>query len=298
MLSTSQRLMRAVEEKWCGTIEFELEGEPIGSMVLSEGKIAWATCKWQTETLGMYLWRMGRVSRTQLQELQKAYAQYGGKRKLGHIVQEMGLMSRTVFRRCLLLHTRSAVEKLVSNPATETRDRPGAPQADEQSLFGLEEVLPPLILLTEGCRRSDETSSEQDWCLRVGEASLFDDLAALPGHQASLLVSADGEVITAMAAGAGPQRRTVAAMGAGVMDYIARIAISTGFAPVSFAMFDYQGGTVAVRQVDDEQGHLLVVLLDRRNSPAFARNVMSLTALKAQAWLASGTPCTPVSQPS
>ncbi len=115
---------------------------PAGEVILAQGRVAWATCARQPETLGRFLARLGHVTAAQLVQVDAEYARRGGTAKLGHVLQELGLVSRPLLRRCLLLHVRMALACLFRLPAARASWKEGTFCTEDELSFGLDQVLP------------------------------------------------------------------------------------------------------------------------------------------------------------
>jgi len=301
----AQNLLFAIQELWSGMIEVTVDGEKIGQIVFSEGRVAWATCRGQSETLGVFLWRLGRLTKEQLEQVQKIFEKHKGRKKLGAIVEELGFMNTPVLRRCLLLHTRTAVEKLLSYPNAKGSLTPAAPRTDEKNLFGPEEVLPSSVSVSmhEECFRPD-TSWGKSWRMRTDDNAILGDLIALPGHLASAIISADGGVITAYITLETVDPSLVSAFLAGMMESASRTVTAMQMGDIDHLMIDCSKGWLAIRWLDEERQRLLFVLLDHAGNPSLTRLAMKQAAPNILAWLldqeikadAPAAPVSPVSK--
>ena len=98
-----KELLRVARAQWTGQLFFSAAGQVEGSIVLYEGRVAWAVSAQHQEDLGTFLWRLGRVSKAQIAEVRRKYEKHLGARKLGSLLEEEGLITRAALRRCLLL---------------------------------------------------------------------------------------------------------------------------------------------------------------------------------------------------
>jgi predicted regulator of Ras-like GTPase activity (Roadblock/LC7/MglB family) len=280
------RLLEAVRNSFSGTLQVHADDGVHGEVVLNEGRIAWATCRGQSDTLGVCLWRMGRLSRDQLELLRRAYTENQGRKKLGVLFEELGLMSPPVLRRCLLLHTRSAVTRLLGDGEGETSALPSAPRADEEHLFTPEEVLPPG--LATGALDQVEHTQAHRWRLWTSDNSVLEELAGLGGHLASALVSAAGEVLTGYAAGSEVNLRVLGAFLAGAVEASARVMAGTPLKDIEELMVDCSGGWAAIRWIDARHRFLVVVLVDRTGNPSIVRYALRRAVPQIAVWLERG----------
>jgi predicted regulator of Ras-like GTPase activity (Roadblock/LC7/MglB family) len=279
-------LLRAIQSLWSGCIEVSRGEESIGQIVLSEGRIAWAICRGQSETLGIFLWRLGRISQEQLAQVQVIYRQNQGKKKLGAILEESGFMSRPVLRRCLLLHTRSAIEGILSFPDAQAKMIDGPQKIDEQILFGPDEVLPPELsndLLAEWM--SPDNTFVRGWRKRSVHNAVLNNLIALPDHLASAVLTFDGGVVTAYTGEAAVDLNILAVFVAAMLESSSRAVGVTQLETIESIMLESTGGWMAARWLDHERIYLLFVVLGREGNPALARHIMRLVAPRVQLWI-------------
>lgn len=138
-------LNSAAASGWSGQIEALDEDGQAGLVVFHQGRIAWAVSRHQTEHLGAFLTRIGKLDPEQLKTAQARYRTEGGRRKLGAILEQDHRVDRPVLRHCLRMHTRRAVDSLACRPALTLLSSSGGPRVTEDELtFPLEDFLPSL----------------------------------------------------------------------------------------------------------------------------------------------------------
>jgi len=138
-------LSTAASSGWSGQIEALDEDGKAGLVVFHQGRIAWAVSRHQTEHLGAFLARLGKLSHEQLKAAQACYRAEGGRRKLGAILEQDHRVDRPVLRHCLRLHTRRAVDSLACRPQLTLLSSSVGPRVLEDELtFPLEDFLPSL----------------------------------------------------------------------------------------------------------------------------------------------------------
>lgn len=139
-------LTSAASSRWSGQIEAMDDEGNAGLVVFHQGRIAWAVSRHQTEHLGAFLARLGKLNQEQLKSAQACYQEEGGRRKLGAILEQDHRVDRPVLRHCLRMHTRRAVDSLACRPRLTLLSSSGGPRVLEDELtFPLEDFLPTLL---------------------------------------------------------------------------------------------------------------------------------------------------------
>jgi len=277
-------LWQAIQTLATGRVEV-LNGQSLeGTILLKDGRIAWATCKGQTETLGVFLWRLGRVSRRQLAEASIQYKENSGKKKLGTILQEMNLMDPPTLRRCLMLHTRSAVQLLLAQRDLEARFVELDSEVDEKILFGPEEVLPPDdVARIVSCWM--ETPEGEGWQSRDERNAILEVFMNLPGYLASAIVSADGSVVTAHAAQPNQNLAVLSVFVAGMIDASTRALHVTRLESIECLSVECRLGAITMRWIDPQQEYFVYLLCDERAKPSLLRYELKTAIPTLHEWL-------------
>jgi predicted regulator of Ras-like GTPase activity (Roadblock/LC7/MglB family) len=262
MSATAAKLPLGEQIRWarrhtfCGQLTVRRAGEALGLVVFHQGRVAWAVCRRQPETLGRFLRRLGRVTREQLDEVQQRYEACGRRRKIGALLEEAGMIRRPVLRRCLLLHTRMALESLLEPPGGEAIAHPGHLEVDPEMTFSLEELMP-----TQSRQAPAEAPPSTRWRTWNRENRFLEPLAQIAGYRASALVDADGEVRAAHAAGGDLDVTVLGVYLAAVLESASRAAASSALGQVEFALLDCTDGALVARWLDERRSHLVVVLV-------------------------------------
>lgn len=284
-----EHLMRAVRDLASGRITLTDQREELGQMVLHEGRIAWATCRGQSETLGVFLWRLGRISREQLAHVQGLYQEHKGSRKLASLLEESGFMSRPVLRRCLLLHARSAIGRLLSFPNAQASWVPGSPAADEAFLFDPEEVLPEGLSLDIVEEWSvPETTRVRGWRQRTSENAVLEPFYSLPDHLASAVITAEGEIIAAHVASDSLDLHRVAVVVTSMLESSSRLANVSSLSSVGLITLECSQGTLYVRWLDERHTRLVLVQVGKLGNAYLTRYSINLTAPLIDEWITRG----------
>lgn len=184
-------LRAAQAESFSGGLDVLVNGGLVGQVLFKAGQVAWATSKAQPENLGTFLWRLGHITRTQLGVVANLYEAHRGQKKFGEILDSLGLMSAPTLRRCLLLHTRSALRALLASEPAQIRVVPGALADQRDTSFTVDEVLDqgsaPQLPDRDTPRPQEGEGPERLGALKP--------LRTVPGYRAAGLFSADGEVL-------------------------------------------------------------------------------------------------------
>ena len=190
--SVLEGLTTASSMSWSGMLRVLSGREQVGVIVMRDGRVAWAVCKYQREDLGTYLRRLGYVTTQQIAEIRRQYEALGKTKKLAVLLEEAQIADRATLQSCLKQHVRRALMCLTSLTGCSISARGGEFKVEEEHTFGLEE------LLGDGW---DDEQDEADCKLpsilprcEVLVPEALEDLYELPGYKASLIGTVDGEV--------------------------------------------------------------------------------------------------------
>lgn len=254
-------LETAAEARWDGTVQVRCQQQLYGQVILSAGQIAWAVSRGQQETLGSLLWRLGYLTKTQLDVVRSLYTAYEGRRKLGSILEECGFMSRAALRRGVLLHTRAAVESLAALSDCQVLQIPGKLSRADDMCFDLREVVSAVEVVgrSPGTQKS---GSWQFWTTRGEENQILEDLAELPGYQASGIFTAGGCTLTAHIARRGLEPIGLGVLLGSVYDVAARDAPADALREARGMTLVYDSGLLVSRKFEaGGRGCILAVLV-------------------------------------
>jgi len=274
-------LARGIRLDWSGAIDVvDGDGEPLGQIVLSDGRVAWATHCRQAETLGVFLWRLGRITRAQLNQVSEIYRAHQGKKKLGAILEETGLVSRPVLRRCLLLHLRSALDRVLAEPEALARMAPGPRIPDEPFLFGLGEVISPMTPHEELHALVEEMDVDlgwqESWFTLNRENLILRGLTALPGYLASAVFSFDGDVVVAHNSGVNMDLAGFGVLVAAVLEGAARAAGTSPLGRLGTVALCCDHGLLSASWLDNDRYYFVCVLTrETRDSQRVATGIES-----------------------
>ena len=173
-----------------GHLEVGTGIESIGKVVLIGGRVAWATCVYQPEKLGQLLQRLGHLTENDLDRVSSDYVRHGGKVKLGRLLEQAGLISRPVLRRCLLIHVRTALACMLSNRDLRARWTPESCVAEDDLAFPLDQVL----LGLNGGSHQLRTAGNQ-----IGHlATELDQLRSVDGFKGAVVTTGEGASVASV----------------------------------------------------------------------------------------------------
>jgi hypothetical protein len=186
--SIEEGLREAEELSWSGILRVLSGREQIGAIVVREGRVAWAVCRYQHEDLGAFLVRQGVLSRERLAEVRQRYEALGRTRKLGALLAEAGVSDPATLHERLRQHVRRTLRCMLALEGCTLSARGGALKVDEELSFSLASLL--------GEDRAAQSSEPAPTSLSALSAVL-QDLAVLPGYRGSLVAQLDGRVLAA-----------------------------------------------------------------------------------------------------
>ncbi len=278
-------LRSAQHEAWSGRVSVAVDGRELGSVVFRAGRVAWAVCVEEPEDLGTFLWRLGRVTREELLLVRQRYAQHQGNKKLGTLLEEAGILPRPVLQRCLLLHTRRAVSRLLRYDGARVSSERTALQVDEEMTFPLSEVA-PLAGEDDGARFEREGSSAARWSGWSEENGALLEFSAMAGYLASCVLSRDGEVIAAHA-GRDVDPATLGMFVISVLELSDRTAAPAGLGTVGAACFECARGTLVAQWLDPSRSHVALLLVEAGANTGMARYRLASAAPSLSEWVRS-----------
>lgn len=270
MTTFRDALTEAAAARWSGILEASAGDDRVGSVVFAEGELAWATCVYQPEDLGSFLYRLGHVTRSELDEVRADYERHGGRRKLGRLLEEANLVSRPVLRRCLLLHIRMALACLMPSDDLGATWREGSFSVEDELLFPLREVLPEWQGRTsaEGLPRTEAGGCDDE------RASVLARLDTIAGYRGSIVAGSDGQLI-AVHGFTVEERRSGALLATSavtLMDGAVNTASWSGVGRVEYACLEADGGSVLARWIDSEHRSVVAVFLGAEGRLGEARH--------------------------
>ena len=252
----------------------------MATIVLHFGRIAWAVCVDQPEDLGRFLCRMGRITQEDLATIRRTYEQYEGRRKLGTLLEETGIVSRPVLRRCLLLHTRKAIARMLSYDNAHLEELENTLVADDDMMFSLEEIMPEFSMN----QPSDANSSPYGGGWPEGN-ELLGELSSIPGYAASAVVHTDGEIL-ASHSDSSEVNALLATLLASTVEVAVRAMWAANAGELESIYIGGQQGSLVIHRVSSARIHLVVVLLDSTGKPGMARHRLGAVIMELRKGLA------------
>ncbi len=264
-----------------GLLEVGTGIEAIGRVLLVSGRVAWATCVYQPENLGQLLRRLGHLSDADLERVDAVYSDRGGKVKLGRLLEETGLVSRPVLRRCLLLHVRMALSCMLSNHDLRAHWTPGECAGEEDLTFALEQLLVGLAA------RPDDPwiAGDRLWAL----ANELAQLKSVEGFRGAVIATGEGASVTSVgyADVAGTEVQELALVSSTLLVESRRIAphLSTGAPRCGF--LEGPKGAVLSSWIDEQRGLIVAVAVDTSARLGVAKHRLEQTAERLRSALQS-----------
>jgi predicted regulator of Ras-like GTPase activity (Roadblock/LC7/MglB family) len=205
------------------------------------------------------------VSRDDLARVRRRFVELQGRRKFGTLLEEAGLVRRPVLRRCLLLHARAALAKLIEEaPTTVVGVEPIRLDADEELTFELKE------LMRSECQ-TETSATWADFRAWTDENIALTPLSEVPGYRACAVLTVDGRVVTAQSASAENDPSLIAIFLTTVLEHSTSTMTSAGVGAVNLVLLECEQGTVIARWIDPERRRLLAALLDPEGNLGMAK---------------------------
>jgi hypothetical protein len=186
--SIIEGLQSAEAETWSGILRVLSGRDQVGAIVMRDGRVAWAVCKYQREDLGSFLVRRGVLSKEQLGEVSRRYEALGRTRKLASLLAEAGVAKKETLNACLHTHVRRALKSMLAIPGCTLSARGGALKVVEELSFTVDS------LLADG---EDDGESRAPGAPLPAILDVLQTLAVLPGYQRSLVGQLDGHLVAA-----------------------------------------------------------------------------------------------------
>jgi len=255
-------IIQGLWEEWSGTIDVKVRDRVVGQVVMAKGKVAWATSKDQTENLASLVWRLSHITAEELSTVSKTYYKHKGKKKIGTILEEEGLMSRPVLRRCLMLHIRFALANLFSHEDALVDPRPEVLQTDDEILFLPEEVV-PFSVIADFAKGWVERNKDDDYFRKVTTDSfVLRPLFELPGYMASAVISAHGGVLVAHRSVDWLEPKILAVLVASMLETSMDLSSAIELGQARATMVECSSGFIVARWVDRDKQFACVAMTD------------------------------------
>lgn len=270
----------AVELKWSGTLNAMKDSQQVGLVVLRDGNVAWAVSNSQTENFASFLERIGMVPKDRLDEVLLKYRSLGKSKKLGALLEETGLISRTMVRECLKAHVSAAISSMMADSEIILKARGGEMVVDTSLIFRLSEVYPALgeESLSEGMSQVPEDSVamvENEESLPE-ERVILQDLAALPGYRYSVVSDTEGNQFAYhMAEGVSVDTKQLLPS---ILVWREASTLSSNELKIGKVLFGFvqsEFGSLFVHMIDTESSYFLAVVCDEKAKLGVFRHKMS-----------------------
>jgi hypothetical protein len=262
-------LRRASAERLSGCVRLHSGETLIGQVLFAGGAIAWATSRSQREKLGAFLWRLGHITRSQLETVSREFEAHRGKKKFGQLLEELGFLPQPVLRHCLLLHTQEAVRALLACRGARASMEPSRVDASEAINFSLEEVLPARRAAGDGGPEWSPPAEAESGHGPGAEA--LGPLLAIPSHVASAVVSAAGDLQAVRATRSGLDLAPLGILASALADSASRLAACGALGAARIVSVRCAQGAAAATWIDEARKTLVVVLMGDPSHQARAR---------------------------
>jgi|GEM_PF-2752304 len=268
-------LIEAARNAESGSLEAFAGEDRVGVVVLSGGRVAWATCRDQSENLGTFLERLGHVTAEQLAAVREEYSR-NGNMKLGRLLAAAGVLSPAALRRGLMLHLRMAMSTLLRQPDLVARWQPGNIAAEEELSFPLVQLLPDWYLPHADLRPSLEGQHR---------SAALHALHEIPDYRGSMVVDRCGrlEEVDGFAGAPADEAATVAAMALSLLEGCPHLPSAPLGEPCQ-AFVECGQGALAARWLDPDRQLLVAVAVgsaSRVGIAVFRLGAVAATILEA-----------------
>ncbi len=254
-----QALLKTAEIKWGGILRVMKNDEQIGSVFMRDGQVAWAVSNSQTENFGSFLERIGLVPKEKLEEIAVKYRALGKAKKLGTLLEEEGLISRTKLRECLRAHIRAAISSMMDDPDVVIAASHGEMIVDTNLMFLLNEVLPGHHLTGEDVEAVYVETAVASEIFReeVPQHGMAQDilgaLATVPGYRFSFLSGIDGKLMALHKDDDAPEAEETAAAAVGLINSLAITAADGPFGKLECLTLEHEDGLLIGQWTDNER---------------------------------------------
>ncbi len=280
-----EALQEAVPAAWTGVIKVTRDQKILGSVVMKNGYVAWAVSRDQNTSLGEVLSRIGLLSDEDVMEAQQEYINNKGKKKLGAILEEKGLIQRPVLRRCLLLHTRSALEELLATENVESHMLDKQFDADERIVFELDELVPDDKQSLEISGKDILWKRSPEWYATNNYNKPLHFLKGVLGYQASAIVSSDGEVLTAHCLSLETDPILIGIYLTSILEASSRTIAPNPLANIKFIYLECVDCILVSSWINQNKTHLIAVMLKSGGSVGMAKYLINGNKEELQKWL-------------
>jgi len=262
LMAPINALRSAEKDHWTGELRAEGKEHLEGIVVFNEGRVAWAVCSAQHEDLGTFLWRLGRITREQLVEIRKQYQANDGSKKLGALLEEAGLIRRTVLERCLLLHTRMALTTLTKTNGLRWQRTRGHLRLEDDVGFSLDDLLPELAGANELETELKLSVAAGNWSHWNVHNAVLRVMEEVPGYRGALVVARTGAITLAHLPDASLDAMQLGVSIVSIIEVVRRGIHSYNAGELSTMSLECSDLSIIVNRAIHGTGHCIVLLLD------------------------------------
>lgn len=300
-----EALREAAHTRWSGLIRVFHGSETVGSLVIHEGRLAWATAKDQKEDFGGLLRREGLIDDERLHEIRRRYQTAVKVGQLCAILEgEKGGASRGEMRRLLLRYFRSVTYQLLSRADLGTSASKGNLEVERSMTFSWDELVvedrleetysvrpswtpdaPPSLsareaafgtdVVKEGLHRQLETTGRTKGEGTEVEGGLLKRFASLRGYRGSMIASARGAIFAVHGVGDREEVQGVAKAATALLGAQRNVEGLVGVGVAEYALLEGKGGSMSIMWIDEEQQFATIVLLDETGRPGVLRQAIA-----------------------
>ncbi len=275
----------AADEAWSGEVTVDAGDEHLGQIVFVKGKIAWATAVDQTENLGTFLWRLGHITPKQLNQVRQDYNKHGGKKKLGLILEEAGMLSRPVLRHCTKLHLEFALSSLFTRAGAEPKLVLTPGEVQEATLFEPEEVLPLPVATGFIKRWSEKFKTSDRWTAISQDNDILSPFLPLEGYLASAVIAYDGSVLVAHFNTSSTKTSIFGVLLATMVEKVTNLGVALDLGEMKSASITCAEGYIAACWVGERRQYLSALLTSREGDPAASMSALEEYTQSIVDWL-------------
>jgi len=280
-VSVIQGLTAASDLGWSGVLYVSSGREQVGAVVMRDGRVAWAVCKYQRENLGTYLKRQGHITAGRFSAVMRRYEALGRTKKLAALLEEEGIADHATLQSCLKQHVQRALACMAALTGYTISARGAEFKVEEEHTFALRE----LLALAEDCACAVE-SLEPMGPLSSGDAlpeNSLSELASLPGYKASLIGTLDGRLLAFHTFDEKTDDcRALAGIPAAWLDCVSTMSNDVELAKQSTTVIEGELGAILARWIRPEFGIFVAVFLNTEGRVGAARHRIDKVATTLQ----------------
>lgn len=304
-------LSNEAARRWSGLLRVVDGGEAVGTIVLRQGVVVWATAKGQQEDLAGALRRAGVVDEALQGEVRARFQTVGRLGRLASLLEQRAGLDRGSFHHLLCRHLRSVLGLLVHRPAStvfSAKERvevdpdlgctwdelfveapsgatlrpPSPPRRPTPVIDGLtwddaEPDEPAEVPATAGGAREELKRQVAGELARLSESD---------GFRGAIAMTSAGEVLVATGFSSDQEVAELSASLTAILLGYREAERRGGIGPARAIRVDSDDGALLFRWLGRERGWVLVVALDPTGHPGGAKRGLEEAALRLTPLLA------------